>query len=63
MLLKINGIPYKDVSRIEIEGAYEIAPEEGLELQIHLYDCMDCYMQSVVVRDIENLIMGAADDE
>ena len=63
MKLTINGKVIENVSKIEVEGGYEIAPEEGVEIKIHVYNRSGLYQKTVCVRDFENLTMEAGDDE
>lgn len=55
MKVMVNETVVDNVSAIEVEGAYEICPEEGLVLKIHLYDMSGNYKQSILIRDIENM--------
>ena len=55
MTLEINGKTYENISKVEIEGVYETAPEEGLVIHLDLYCSCGGYISTVDIRDFEHV--------
>ena len=54
MKITINDKTFEKLSKIEIEEAYEVTPDEGEVIRISLYNLAGEYRQTVDVRDFEH---------
>ena len=55
MNITINGRNYNNISKIEIDGVYEVSPHEGPVIHLHLYNTEGKYRQTVSIRDFDDV--------